>query len=296
MDQHNQNQTKPKLKLKIKSKTSNFFLGCFGISMKPADSPEKSYKQRTSWFSRSTALLKQSAGGGTKTVPIDSDEKIPSKMSFKTLKKKKKLKIKTADSDIEVSVKQKNPPADPLKSPASAPEVTAVEGPKEVCDKKVVKENGKLLDVGADSPNKLSFRKKLDAIRNGSFNLTDPKSKSNRTISRSTSVLTALNSPENSPAIRKKDRNKETEITGNRFDQVIGMSIVMVTLIIMLFWGRLCAILCTCAWLYFVPVLRAPNEMRKNGPGLGEPNFDSDEYKRRVVLEGFLERNNRSLL
>ncbi|CAN8236966.1 unnamed protein product [Cochlearia groenlandica] len=54
--------------------------------------------------------------------------------------------------------------------------------------------------------------------------------------------------------------SKQTRVrNGSRvkkYDPVIGISIVTVTLVIMLIWGRLCAILCTSAWCYSLPRLR----------------------------------------
>ncbi|KAH0757065.1 hypothetical protein KY290_020558 [Solanum tuberosum] len=77
----------------------------------------------------------------------------------------------------------------------------------------------------------------------------------------------------------------------------MGMSILMVTLLIMLFWGKACAIVCTCAWFYFLPQIRTKNEAVIAGKidGVaGDVDLNSAEYKKKVVLEGFLERNHRS--
>ncbi|CAL1374870.1 unnamed protein product [Linum trigynum] len=107
----------------------------------------------------------------------------------------------------------------------------------------------------------------------------------------------------------RRNRKKED----GELDSVVGLSIIAVTLVIMVVWGRFCAIVCTAAWLYFVPRLRttmAEVKVKANhgrnrgsilrradsefgGSGLGRPDLDSVEYKRRVVLEGLLERNRR---
>ncbi|XP_065867814.1 uncharacterized protein At5g23160 [Euphorbia lathyris] len=90
---------------------------------------------------------------------------------------------------------------------------------------------------------------------------------------------------------------KEMERVRNKNDALMGMSIIMVTLVIILIWGRICAIICTCTWLYFVPRLR----LRSREPQLPQNDlvldFKSDNYKKkRVVFQGFLDRNhNRSL-
>lgn len=83
-----------------------------------------------------------------------------------------------------------------------------------------------------------------------------------------------------------------------KFDPVIGISIIVLTLMIMLVWGRLCAILCTSAWCYFLPRLRdvAALAKRKRSHIDGSayvPDLNSESYKRKVVLDGFLGRQNR---
>lgn len=80
----------------------------------------------------------------------------------------------------------------------------------------------------------------------------------------------------------------------DNFNSIIGMSILMVTLLIMLFWGKVCAIVCTCAWLYFLPRFRPENEVIITRKVAGDVDRNSEEYKKKVVLEGFLERNHRS--
>lgn len=80
--------------------------------------------------------------------------------------------------------------------------------------------------------------------------------------------------------------------SSKRFEPVVGLSVVMVTLVIMVLWGRVCAILCTSAWLYFVPRLISTGG--SDGSGSGDLDIGSEESKKKVVFEGFLERNHRS--
>jgi len=47
-------------------------------------------------------------------------------------------------------------------------------------------------------------------------------------------------------------------------DSLIGMSIMLTTLVIMGIWGKLCAILCMCAWFYCVPLLRVARDFNHN--------------------------------
>lgn len=89
-----------------------------------------------------------------------------------------------------------------------------------------------------------------------------------------------------------------------RFDPVIGISIIMLTLMIMLIWGRLCAIICTSTWCYFLPSLKeaaiAAAKRKRSGGGKaeggsfpGDLDLNSEAYKKKVVLEGFLVRQHR---
>lgn len=106
-------------------------------------------------------------------------------------------------------------------------------------------------------------------------------------------------------------QGKNDTWAAGKFDQLVGMSIIVVTLLIMIIWGKVCAILCTSAWLYVYPILlrasrqndlHQPNPkqmmmmmMRNNGTktkSLGL-DIDSQKHKKKVVFEGFLERNHR---
>ncbi|CAN7141548.1 unnamed protein product [Brassica rapa subsp. narinosa] len=105
----------------------------------------------------------------------------------------------------------------------------------------------------------------------------------------------------NSTRYGKLDMKPSREKNGPRvekFDPVIGISVIVLTLVIMLVWGRLCAILCTSAWCYFLPRLRdaAALAKRKRSGSDGSscvPDLNSESYKRKVVMEGFLGRQNR---
>ncbi|KAM1326404.1 hypothetical protein EV1_010886 [Malus domestica] len=122
----------------------------------------------------------------------------------------------------------------------------------------------------------------------------------------------------NNPGSKNNNREKakakgESSTAANRknLDPLIGMSIILVTLIIMLIWGRLCAILCTSAWFYLLPGLRsAAGATTTAADGSGYPHhnsssnvntpramdMNSEECKKKVVLEGFLERNHRNII
>lgn len=101
-----------------------------------------------------------------------------------------------------------------------------------------------------------------------------------------------------SSTIKTKTTSKNLKNARSSYDSIVGMSVLVVTLVIMIFWGRFCAILCTSAWLYFIPRLR--NNVVVNDDDIGPKvksndivDLDSEEYKKKVIMEGLLGRNNR---
>ncbi|XP_010250109.1 PREDICTED: uncharacterized protein LOC104592433 isoform X1 [Nelumbo nucifera] len=109
-------------------------------------------------------------------------------------------------------------------------------------------------------------------------------------------IIQAAASTTRSRSAEKRPSSEKAAVAG-KFDAVAGMSILMVTLAIMLFWGKLCAILVTSAWLYSIPRLRTavkPDMVAGEGDNSNSIDFNSEEYKKKVILEGLLERNHRS--
>ncbi|XP_054775913.1 uncharacterized protein LOC129284451 [Prosopis cineraria] len=94
-------------------------------------------------------------------------------------------------------------------------------------------------------------------------------------------------------AVRSGNARKKYE----SYDPAFGLSAVLVTLVIMIVWGRLCAILCTSAWLYVFPRIRRThgNDIIKNlNTESKDLDLDSEVYKKKVILKGLLERNHRA--
>ncbi|CAL0318530.1 unnamed protein product [Lupinus luteus] len=91
---------------------------------------------------------------------------------------------------------------------------------------------------------------------------------------------------------------KKYKPTTTSYDSVVGISVVMVTMVMMIFWGRLCAILCTSAWLYFISRSRlnvTENGVKKklNNNLDSDLDLDSELYKKKVIMEGLLDRTRR---
>ncbi|XP_059664533.1 uncharacterized protein LOC132310371 [Cornus florida] len=68
-----------------------------------------------------------------------------------------------------------------------------------------------------------------------------------------------------------------------------GLCLLLICLLVLVFWGKVCAIFCTSTLLYFAPA----RSQRVDSPErrVDLPDVDSKKYKKRVVMEGLLERN-----
>ncbi|KAE9605215.1 hypothetical protein Lal_00024596 [Lupinus albus] len=82
------------------------------------------------------------------------------------------------------------------------------------------------------------------------------------------------------------------------YDSVVGISVVVVTMVMMIFWGRLCAILCTSAWLYFISRSRLNVIENVDNKKLNEDmdldlDLNSELYKKKVIMKGLLDRTRR---
>ncbi|KAF5747404.1 hypothetical protein HS088_TW05G00125 [Tripterygium wilfordii] len=260
--------------------TNNGFLCCFGfpgrrkqqLSRKKSDA-KKNNKTSTLCFTWSRFRIKRSSS--TKTVPLDST--VPSE-------------------NINLSLNCPNPTEEDLPKPLS--QITAAathnQSSKETKINKLHQHRRSSDD--ATCQKRLSFRRKIDSIRTSSHpaspDTAKPKDRRpNVVISRSTTfpvpdrVKWVGSASTQSQVINEKEFSK--------LDPIVGFSIVTITLLIMLLWGRLCAIFCTSAWFYFVPRLRSNmDHSGTNVSGSTRPDLDSEEYKKRVVMEGFLQRNN----
>nr|GEZ06195.1 hypothetical protein CTI12_AA356920 [Tanacetum cinerariifolium] len=91
--------------------------------------------------------------------------------------------------------------------------------------------------------------------------------------------------------------------SSGEFDSIVGMSIILVTLLIMVLWGKLCAILCTSAWFFVAPRLGGPEghsaiamAEKRRLESSDDVDLESVEYKKKVVMEGLLKRNHRNIV
>ncbi|XP_052204288.1 uncharacterized protein At5g23160-like [Diospyros lotus] len=274
-------------KPKPRTRTTNCFLGCFGFSRKVpynmrAKDPPPDRRGKIRWFAWPRFRIKKYVD--TKTVPVDSS---------------------TVPEKPRLSSKHQAPAT--AKIPAAVPDQAlnnggALEATSETGGEIIPGVGERSNDVGSVDSNtcrKRLFigRKSLDKKTSGSH----PNSPENRPkATRSTSTLShALSFPPPKRKKRAPEPPRESEKRAGKLSPAVGMSMITVTLIIILLWGRLCAIICTSAFFYFIPRLRTnPNSdtPNKNKSNQIIEDLIYEEHKKKVVFEGFLERDHRSKL
>ena len=126
----------------------------------------------------------------------------------------------------------------------------------------------------------------------------------NRDELKSTTTSSIIKRPDNNqrklshsvslPIIHQR-KQKAAAAPAAAVDSTVGAVIVSVTLVVMIIWGKVWAIVCAAAWFYFVPRFRPKMDESyavkfRSGESDGV-DFDSWEYKKRVVLQGLLHRN-----
>lgn len=71
------------------------------------------------------------------------------------------------------------------------------------------------------------------------------------------------------------------------YESNCGLFLMLISLLVLIFWGRVCAIFCTSTWLFLMPRWTIKNN-----------RIDelSPERKRKIVMEGLLSRQRRSFI
>lgn len=109
------------------------------------------------------------------------------------------------------------------------------------------------------------------------FFQTKPNDLRDVTTDRSNPIELLASSREDTCSEGVSNMKPSQEKTGSRvgkFDPVIGISVIILTLVIMLVWGRLFAILCTSAWCYSIPRLRNVAALVKRSASDGSARFE----------------------
>ncbi|TYG41258.1 hypothetical protein ES288_D12G161500v1 [Gossypium darwinii] len=258
----------------------SWFLGCFGFPMNKKSHPKPIQKKTRSLWQMFRLSPTKSI---TKTLPVNNADKAKVDHAKTKTKTSKPIKKKLPDS-----TKSSSKPHIPSRQNSKA-------------DQRLASTN----QITWAAPGSLSEPTRSRSLPDSVVTKAKPKPKKTQTVLSHTVSLPVLegsqrvgNNGIHAPPVNSKDL---------RLDNIeLGMSVIVVTLIIMLVWGRLCAILCTSAWLYFCPRFRTRvngNGSSSSGGGgvestqnLNDSYLNSKEYKKKVVLEGLLHRNSRITL
>ncbi|KAD5317131.1 hypothetical protein E3N88_17077 [Mikania micrantha] len=313
------------------SSRSSRFLGCFGYSgeMMSLDDVNSSSRRRNRsrrWISEWNFSCKKSS---TKAVHVD----------FTTVHRKSKP-VNEAPANPDTSLtKPRVIMVDASHAPATTDE-QKINTRKKWTDI-VKRENGSLrtrrkdtkpADTSATGAGVKSTEKKTETVRHP---LVSPPLKP-LTHSKSLPVIKKQKPPKAPTAgggVEDGVKHKPPQ-SGGEFDSIIAMSILLTILVIMVLWGKLCAIFCTSALFFVAPRLVATPDRRSmelhtdrrtnisskislmaNNTGTtrrgwdGEGskpliypesqnnlNLESVEYKKKVILEGLLQRDHRNVV
>ncbi|XP_031378713.1 uncharacterized protein LOC116194122 isoform X1 [Punica granatum] len=304
---------------KDKKRSTSCFLSCFGTSedREPmTGTRSNSDKNKSRCLSLSRVWIKKS---GAKTVPVDTtttiviaatDDVASEKAEAKRRYDESKSKVRRSKSSEKLTGSKRRT----FQAVATAVAASDQRRPRETVfmaqiRSEVSSEHDLVLESRMDHPEPernvacklhrgLSFCRKIESIKAGVVGSSQPASPIRQTRPGKISPSASFPAPAAPP--HKKPR-EWTDGVSRSLDSIVGMSIIMVTLIIMVFWGRLCAILCTCSWFYFVPQMRSMGRSYSRDGDEPHPDWNgldlsSEEYKKKVVLEGFLERDRRSSL
>ncbi|CAI9761924.1 unnamed protein product [Fraxinus pennsylvanica] len=250
---------------------SNFFLGCFGFSVKDdvkkisggGDGGKDKYGGqrifRPYWFRR---MKKSSA----KTVPLNNSNFAPK------LRSSKKIDVPKGNKNLY----------------ATNDQLPATAGGS----------GNNLNMVMAAEPDPIGLHKSTEATtyHNGEPIILEKTKSSGAEIgtirynvSRSTRKQLSKSAPEQGIYGRESNENDA------KFGSLFGISILMAILGVLLLWGKLCAILCTAIWFYCIASFRAQQRIEFNMKKVSSKEFDESnekKHKKKVVLQGFLERPN----
>ncbi|KAK4398429.1 tRNA (guanine(37)-N1)-methyltransferase 1 [Sesamum angolense] len=125
--------------------------------------------------------------------------------------------------------------------------------------------------------------------RQSLFSSTPPSSASSVT-SDSSSGSERINGPASLDSRPTRTDNRHTKRADSKcsYNIAAGMFVLLVCLVALVFWGKFFAIvICILTWLFSAPSCGSQD----GGWPVNGKVVDSEEYKKRVIMEGFLQRN-----
>lgn len=98
--------------------------------------------------------------------------------------------------------------------------------------------------------------------------------------------------------VKQQQQRKKNVRSSEFFSTNIGLSLIALSLLVLIVWGKICAILCTSTWLLLMSArFKERGVIKKSSKWddqLRGENVYSGKYKKRVIMEGLLERNHAS--
>ncbi|KAA3482695.1 CDK5 and ABL1 enzyme substrate 2-like [Gossypium australe] len=151
---------------------------------------------------------------------------------------------------------------------------------KRVKDRKDIplSSHGKLLDASADeSVNKVSAAEGVQG-----------------TVSKPNSVpnSTQKTSKHQEPEMKPKQEGIQKSCSSSSSSSSNAIFMLVISLAVTIFWGKICAILLTSIWLYFLPHHQQPAGVIENLESITKSSEkkSKDYYRKKVIMEGLLQR------
>ncbi|PWA85544.1 hypothetical protein CTI12_AA147860 [Artemisia annua] len=286
------------------------FFSCFGYSgdyIEPLDEVNPESPRRRRWFSKLKFSFKKS---DVKTVPVELS-KGPRKSGLDDahVKSCSTWEIQVVEEDDAALTKKGVSMVKEKHNPQGRSQPTPVAGSNTAPDTGLKSDeqntnSKKFIDsIKVSCPSRRKETKaasaRVDSPKKKNVTITQPNASS--TLKPRPKVKKRPLSPTAVRGVEGGFMHKKTPSSGE-FDSIVGMSIILVTLLIMVLWGKLCAILCTSAWFFVAPRLGGPEghsaiamaEKRRLESG-DDMETESVEYKKKVVMEGLLKRNHRNI-
>ncbi|XP_022717966.1 uncharacterized protein LOC111276488 [Durio zibethinus] len=88
------------------------------------------------------------------------------------------------------------------------------------------------------------------------------------------------------------ENNKQGKVgNGNGFN--VGICLFLISLLVLVIWGKVCAIFCTSTWLFFACRWSKFKPVPSENITVDHhfPEIDTELHKKKVIMEGLLERN-----
>ncbi|XP_022152887.1 uncharacterized protein LOC111020508 [Momordica charantia] len=154
-----------------------------------------------------------------------------------------------------------------------------------------------------ESQTRFSLTRRLESFRSGRF--TKPVSPTARKDPITTNPVPAISKSLSFPALNPTRRVQvespptsmrvglDGDEMSKKYRSAAAISIFIVTLSIMILWGRMCAILSTAAWILIVASLESIVEEDDENDFIGSDSYSEGLKKKLVILKGFLYRSQR---